>query len=411
MLAVVRRQAVSIRHRFAVRRVQRAVDRIEAERGAVPAGTAEVVVYFPDGRVNLYQLRQWFEPLRELSRSHVIVIVTRTAHSTLAALEESGLPVVQLRRIGAYEEWLATQRVRAVLYVNQNVRNFSALRFADPAHIFVSHGESDKAYMASNQLKAYDHVFVAGQAAVDRLERALVGLERSRLVEIGRPQVDVRGDGPVLPDDGRATVLYAPTWEGDRPSMSYSSVLSHGEALVAALVATGRHRVIYRPHPRTGYVDRAYRHADRAIRRVLITANRNETAAQHLVDTEPGYGWQLAAADHCITDVSAVAFDWLATGKPFAITEPTAPEAVVDREGLVGAVPLLRAESAAEVVAVVDAGLAAGLDEAVRALVTHYFGDTTPGASMRRFLDAVHEILVRRDAQLAERGARAVEGA
>ena len=403
MLSVAASYGASIRRRLEVRRAQRAANVLLAARGPVPEGTAEVVVYFPDGRVNLYQLRQWYEPLRILARTHPVVIVTRTAHATLAALEESGLPVVQLRRIGDFEAWLATQHVRAVLYVNQNVRNFSALRFADPAHVFVSHGESDKAYMASNQTKAYDYAFVAGQAAIDRLGRALVGLDPARLVPIGRPQVDVNHAGPELPQDARTTVLYAPTWEGDRPSMSYSSVASHGRALVRSLVATRRHRVVYRPHPRTGYVDRDVARADREIREMLAAADRADPGAGHIVDTGGDYGWQLDAADFCLTDVSAVAFDWLATGKPFAITEPTAPEAVVDSHGLVGAVRLLPAASAHEAPDVVDAGLAQGLDDELRALVSHYFGDTSPGASLRRFCDAVHDVVVRRERELEAR--------
>jgi len=407
MLSKLRRLPRQINRRLAVREAQRAVNRILEERGPVLEGYAEVVVFFPDGQVNLYQLRQWYEPLRELARTHPVVIVTRVAHSTLAALQESELPVVQLRRIGDYEAWLATQRVRAVLYVNQNIRNFSALRFADPAHVFVSHGESDKSYMASNQMKAYDYVFVAGQAAVDRLSRALVGLDPARLLRIGRPQVDVAHVGPELPDDERTTVLYAPTWEGDRPSMSYSSVASHGLELVRALAATGRHRVIYRPHPRTGYVDRDHQLADRAIRKALAAANRSDPGAHHLVDTGGGYGWQMAAADYCVTDVSAVAFDWLATRKPFTITRPVAPEAVIDPVGLVGSVPLLRASEAARIVERVDSGVAEGIDETVRGLVEHYFGDTSPGASMRRFLEAAGLVVSRREAELLERDARA----
>lgn len=407
MLSKLRRLPRQINRRLAVREAQRAANRILEERGPVPEGYGEVVVFFPDGQVNLYQLRQWYEPLRELARTHPVVIVTRVAHSTLAALQESELPVVQLRRIGDYEAWLATQRVRAVLYVNQNIRNFSALRFADPAHVFVSHGESDKSYMASNQMKAYDYVFVAGQAAVDRLSRALVGLDPARLLRIGRPQVDVAHVGPELPDDERTTVLYAPTWEGDRPSMSYSSVASHGLELVRALAATGRHRVIYRPHPRTGYVDRDHQLADRAIRKALAAANRADPGARHLVDTGGGYGWQMAAADYCVTDVSAVAFDWLATRKPFTITRPVAPEAVIDPVGLVGSVPLLRASEAARIVERVDSGVAEGIDETVRGLVEHYFGDTSPGASMRRFLEAAGLVVSRREAELLERDARA----
>ena len=400
----VQRLFALVRRRLRARRLQRRVDAILAERPGVPPGTAEVVLWFADGKVNLYQLRQWYAPLRELDKRHRVVIVTRAASSTLAALEESGLAVVQLRRIGEYEQWLATQRVRAVLYVNQNVRNFSAMRFAEPAHVFICHGESDKAYMASNQMKAYDHVLVAGQAAVERLRRNLVGLDTSRLLPVGRPQIDVAHEAPELPQDGRTVVLYAPTWEGDRPSMSYSSVVSHGEPLLRALLATGRHRVVLRPHPRTGVVDPGHRRALSRLCRMVEEANRRDPGAAHLVDTG-AYGWQLQLADFCVTDVSAVAFDWLATGKPFRITRPVAPEAVVDPHGLVGSVPLLDVEEVPGIVAEVDRAVAEGPDEHLRALTAHYFGDTSPGSCMRRFLEAVDHIVTTREAALQERAA------
>ena len=223
--------------------------------------------------------------------------------------------------------------MRAILYVNQNQANFAAMRFADPAHVFICHGESDKDYMSSNQLKAYDRVFIAGTAARERIMRKLIGFDESSLVEVGRPQVDVDFPGPSLPHDGRTVVLFAPTWEGDRASMRYSSVISHGPAMVRALVATGRHRVIYRPHPRTGISLReaAAAHAD--VIRVLRDANSADPTAGHVVDVEGGFGWQLAASDVAVMDISAVAYDWLATGKPLLVTRPAEPRAAAARVG------------------------------------------------------------------------------
>ena len=43
-------------------------------------------------------------------------------------------------------------------------------------------------------------------------------------------------------------------------------------------------------------------------------------------------------------------------------------------------------------------------DDAHAALVRHYFGDTTPGASMQRFLAACSAIVEQREAALVARG-------
>ncbi len=137
------------------------------------------------------------------------------------------------------ETFIATQDIRVVLYVNQNTRNFQMFRYGRRWHVFINHGESDKMYMTTNQYKAYDFAFIAGAAARERLGRVLwdYDLDR-RTIEIGRPQADhYSGALPYTPDD-RTVVLYAPTWEGDRPSAHYGSIRTHGEALVAALLAT-----------------------------------------------------------------------------------------------------------------------------------------------------------------------------
>ena len=72
---------------------------------------------------------------------------------------------------------------------------------------------------------------------------------------------------PAWPRDSGMRVWYAPTWEGDRPSIAYGSLASHGVAIIEALLADPSIRVIYRPHARTGYASREHRDADKAVGR------------------------------------------------------------------------------------------------------------------------------------------------
>ena len=99
-------------------------------------------------------------------------------------------------------------------------------------HVHISHGESDKQSMASNNAKSYDRVFVAGEAAVQRHATGLLEFDLDRLVRIGRPQLDLHRE-PVLAPSARRTVLYAPTWEGDADYNNYSSVDTIGPEIVA----------------------------------------------------------------------------------------------------------------------------------------------------------------------------------
>jgi hypothetical protein len=175
-------------------------------------------------------------------------------------------------------------------------------------------------------------------------------------------------------------------------------VATHGEALVRELIATGRHRVVYRPHPRSGVVDSEFGAANTRIIAMLQEANQQDPAAQHVYDTSPALGWQLSLPDVAICDISAMVYDRLATGKPLMVTRPVAPEAEVDEGGYLSVCEWLDADQAGDIAAVLDRVI--GDDAARERLGTwsqHYFGDTSPGAPTRRFHGAIEGLLAKAD--------------
>jgi hypothetical protein len=357
-----------------------------ARTGPVPPGS--VVVFFAAGPENLYQFEQWRRTLEELATRRPVVVVVERPDTGEAVLRSSTLPVVFARGSRALEELVVGRDVRVVLYLNQLEPNFRMLRFVEPVHVQIGHGESDKVSSISNQHKAYDLTFVGGPAGSDRLARALRGFDAAtRTAQVGRPQLDhVYPGAPDWAAGSGRRVWYAPTWEGDRPSIAYGSLASHGVALVEALLADPAVRLLYRPHPRTGMASPAHRAADRRIRELVHAAGD-----RHLVDEGP-YGWQWAFADACVTDVSAVAYDWLATGKPLLVTEP-ASTAYRPASPLLDRLPLLAADQAGQVLDVLRArGLDGGdPDPALATLARHYFGETADRASTARFLAAVED--------------------
>ncbi|MBZ4485944.1 CDP-glycerol glycerophosphotransferase family protein [Microbacterium sp. cx-55] len=376
---------------------RRAVQQVRRRLAASPhpTGRYQVAVYFADGAVNMYQMRQWYKPLAELAETWPVVVLSRVATGARALVEESGLPVAFVPTVRDLERYVATQDIRVVLYVNQNTRNFQMFRYGRRWHVFINHGESDKMYMTTNQFKAYDYALIAGDAARERLSRVLWDYDLdTRAIPIGRPQADhYSGALPYTPDD-RTVVLYAPTWEGDRPSALYGSIVSHGEALAATLLASPRHRLIYRPHPRSGVVDAQYGAANARIIAAIAAANAADPAAQHVFDDGPDLGWQLASADVAIVDISAMVYDRLAADRPLMITRPAHPAALVDTHGYLSACDWLDADAAADVIAQTDRVL--DDPEAVSRLaywVEHYFGDTSPGAPTARFHAAIHGLM------------------
>jgi len=368
--------------------------RIHTE-GTGEQGQVHIVVYFADTRVNLYQIRQWYAPLAELAQTHPVTILTRSPGATLTLKDESPIPVVYCRKVTDLEAFVARHDVRIVFYVNQNMKNFQMFRYGRMWHVFINHGESDKMYMTTNQFKAYDYALVAGQAAVDRLSKKLWGYDVARkTIAIGRPQADHFAGEVPYPRDGRTVVLYAPTWEGDRPTAAYGSIASHGVALSEAVLASPAHRLVYRPHPRSGVIDPAYREANQRIIAAIAAANAADPTAHHVFDDGPQLGWQLADADVAVTDISAMVYDRLAVGKPILVARPASPDAEVDEQGFLGAASWLTADDAGDVLAAVDRELN---DPTARERLAywsdHHFGDTSPGAATARFHAAVEQLV------------------
>jgi hypothetical protein len=395
VLSDARKAVRLLRRAFATRSASRELSRTLDSRPVIEPGRYKIAVYFADGSVNMYQIRQWYKPLVALSGRWPVLILSRGATAAAALLEESPLPVAYVRTVVALEETLAEQDIRIVFYVNQNARNFQMFRYGRRWHVFINHGESDKMYMTTNQFKAYDYSLVAGDAALARLGRALWDYDlEKRAIPIGRPQADhFSGALPYTPDE-RTVVLYAPTWEGDRASAAYGSIASHGVTLVRELLATGRHRVVFRPHPRSGVVDAAYGAAKKSIVSMIAEANRADPRAQHVYDDGPELGWQLSAADVAIVDISAMVYDRLATGKPLLVTRPVDPAASVDSEGYLTACEWLVAEDASRIVAETDRVLHD--EDAVSRIdhwSRHYFGDPAPGEATRRFHAAVEHLM------------------
>ncbi len=386
---------VVLKNILRARRNRRAVAVQGREHPLPENGSIKIAVYFADTKVNLYQVRQWYAPLAELAGDWPVAIISRSPSAVLALWQESPVPAVYLRRITDLEHFVHSQDIKIVFYVNQNAKNFQMFRYGRMWHVFINHGESDKMYMTTNQFKAYDYSLVAGDAAIDRLSHKLWDFDLAkRAIPIGRPQADhFAGDLPYPPDD-RTVVLYAPTWEGDREAAAYGSIASHGVALVGALLATGTHRVIYRPHPRSGVVDAEYKAANNAIIAAIGRANAADPTAQHVFDNGPSLGWQLVAADVAITDISAMVYDRLATGKPLIVTRPASPLAEIDEGGYLGACEWLASDAAVDIVSIAErVQTDIGARERLEFWVERHFGDTTPGEATRRFRAAITHLV------------------
>jgi hypothetical protein len=278
------------------------------------------VVYYGGEHGARYQLGMWLPYLERLGKP--FVVITREAATVPTIVGLTRAPVIVPRTNSALGtlDTLVVTSMKAAFYVQGSRANLSFQRHRRLTHVWLNHGDSDKAANFSARHATYDKVLVSGQQGVERYAAHGVTIPPDRLLVVGRPQIEkiaVR-DEPLPPGVPR-TVLYAPTWRGGRPATDYSS-LPLGERIVTALLERGT-TVIFRPHP-LSYADPVDVGLIRRIQQRL-DADRRRTGREHVWGERAERDWEVAdclnAADGLVTDVSSVASDNLASGKPFAM--------------------------------------------------------------------------------------------
>ena len=192
------------------------------------------------------------------------------------------------------------------IYIGSNMDNAALMdTFPDATHVWVGHGESAKKANRHRTASAYDSVFVADYAAVQRFPKAIRQWVLEGACAIGTPIVEgLRADPWDRPRPVR-TLLYAPTWEGFVAGADYSSVAEVGPALLEAMPALAEREttVLLRPHPGTG---------------IRLPELRDLLDRLEAAGAIPGglKGEQLMRADVIVSDVSGITSEYLFTRRP-----------------------------------------------------------------------------------------------
>lgn len=357
----------------------------------VPA--ADIALYFADQPAKLYQLTQWL-PIFEQRSDLTTIVVARNIESYL---ELQKITTLQVLLVPLYEDLMALYdraSFHAVIYVNNAWTNFQSLSFQQAVHIHVNHGESDKICMVSNQAKAYDKVFVAGQAAIDRHRATIAWFDLSHLVPVGRPQLDLDAKNP-LPHTALQTITYAPTWEGEDEANNYTSVDLYGVEIVTAALAVPGARFVYKPHPRV--IDSADSNV-RSRHKEIVELIKNAGGEHRYLPRGDILG-VLPETDLLIADVSSVTLDhlYLAPAAPIIVTDRRSNRDLLHSDSpVVSACEVIDMNSVSNISKLITSELEKDTHRSQRdAMRTYYFGDVTHGASTEKFwrslTSAIHD--------------------
>ncbi|WP_270886438.1 CDP-glycerol glycerophosphotransferase family protein [Pedococcus sp. 5OH_020] len=285
-------------------------------RAALEAHRPEVAVYFSGGADTTYQLNVWLVTIDRLHQPALIILRERLH---LEALPPTSTPVVVLPRAQDVEAFQLAS-IRLALFPTTVIKNNHMIRLRGIRHVFINHGDGDKSVTYSPLHRVFDEIWVAGQAACDRYLNRGEGVRPEQLVTVGRPQL-AHIDRTLARAGTRRTVLYAPTWEGNFEGVNYSSVAAMGELVIETLLDPALDvRVLFKAHPATGTRLTAAAHARAAIEGRIREAGRDHQVVGPAPDALYA---AFNEADVLVADISSVVADFLASRKPYLVTNPS----------------------------------------------------------------------------------------
>lgn len=364
---------------------------------------ADVVVYFGEVATKIYQLEQWLPVLEQLNEHHRVLLVFRRVASLRALRGRTKLPMIFTRNFENLMRLYDENDYKLCLYVNNGVSNFQSLNHARMVHVHVNHGESDKLSMVSNQEKAYDKIMIAGPAALERHRAVLVDFDESKLLMIGRPQLDVEPKA-ALTATGCRTIMYAPTWEGENEANNYTSLDCFGREIVRSLLGSSNTRVVYKPHPRIESTSSpVMAEAHSAIVDMIHQANQLGTN-HHVISEQGNIISMFPYVDAVVTDVSSVGLDYLYLfpENPLILTDRRNDSERLERDA-----PISRA------CAVINTGTIGYVDQLIEGSLggdsnrhqrlemrKFYFGDVDRGQATDSFIDSLGRLMAERRKKL-----------
>ncbi|AOM01006.1 CDP-glycerol glycerophosphotransferase family protein [Cobetia marina] len=269
-----------------------------------------VAVYVTGMKGVAYQINQWLPVLEKLDQP--VIIILREADIFSGMLPTDILTVTARTQIDLEAILGGATSVKKVLYPANTMKNVQALRYHHLDHIFINHGESDKAVNQSKLLMAYDYLFVAGPLSEERLRAAGLPLREGQVLHVGRPQAEMALK--YQKEINRInTILYAPTWEGHVKKVDYSSIGELGYKLCKEIIEHDSFSLIFKPHPYTGSISSTHKYWLSKILKLC------EDHGVEVLDENNSLHCAMNSSDILVCDISSVLNEYLVTGKPIIL--------------------------------------------------------------------------------------------
>src|SRR5699024_6249700 len=174
------------------------------------------------GYDTLHHINFWYEFCLQVDPALIVVVSSYRLYRRILK-QQPGMNVVYINKSRQFKWFVGhAPGLVACLYPDSGGRSVNFLRFGQYRHIFLGHGDSEKAANCNKFFRSFDAVWVAGQAQIDRFINSGINFASLEFKIVGRPLTR-----PLIHNDAttrHGKFLYLPTWGGITCEQDYSSV-------------------------------------------------------------------------------------------------------------------------------------------------------------------------------------------
>jgi len=292
---------------------------IEYSSGANSSGGLEAVrflLHIGDGLGAEFHIDLWHDILKASGIPLLVAIRSRAVFDLVVKTRVNVRCVYVKSGLEAEAVVNACPNLKAILYVSNTGNVVHFVRYPQLRHIFIGHGDSEKSASAHKFFRAYDEVWTAGQAHIDRFLDSGLNFSSIQFAIVGRPTTRwaFMNDRP---RKRSMQFLYLPTWENFHAEQNYTSIYMASQILRDAFEATGD-MPIAKLHPWTGTVDPSLARASLNLSEFLERLD----IRHKIVAKDQNAGELMMQADYLIADISSVVTDFLPVRRPIFIHMP-----------------------------------------------------------------------------------------
>jgi hypothetical protein len=208
---------------------------------------------------------------------------------------------------------------KTIFYPSSTGNNIHLVRFNHLHHVFIGHGDSDKASSANKALRLYDEVWTAGQGHIDRFSNSDFDTAHIEFVKVGRPNLRniLLSSQKNWQQRSSNKILYLPTWEGGVEEANYSSIFFSGQ-IIRQVQKQLDIPMMIKYHPLTGGRDSNLKNINKMTEDIIS----RETLNANVLDNGIEISTIIPNNNIFICDISGVITECLAADAPIFVYIP-----------------------------------------------------------------------------------------